>query len=78
MIMVLACSFCVLFKDQSDPVMLGMLLTYIINLTDLLLYLLYLIGQIERQMVSVQRCFKLLQIPQEDPGTPEQVSKFEM
>ncbi|CDW87468.1 abc transporter [Stylonychia lemnae] len=75
-VMALACSFCLVFKDSSDPVMIGMLLTYILNLTDLLLYLMYLISQIERKMVSVQRCFKLLDIPQESESTQEQKEIF--
>ena len=62
-VMALGCSFCIVFKDSSDPVMLGMLLTYILNLTDQLLYLMYLLSQIERKMVSVQRCLKILEIP---------------
>ena len=50
---------CIAFKDSSDPVMIGMLLTYILGLTDAVLYLIYEIGQMEKQMVSIQRLFKI-------------------
>jgi hypothetical protein len=45
--------FCIVFKEKSDPVMLAMLLSYMLTLTDLLNIIQHELGIAQRQMVSV-------------------------
>lgn len=33
----ISCSFCIVFKDQVNPIMLALLLTYVITLSDLMM-----------------------------------------
>ena len=54
-------SFCIVYKGQTNPVLLAMLLSYIINLSDLLTVIVYMLGQTQRQMVNVQRCLNILE-----------------
>lgn len=60
-----ASAICFAFREKEDPVLVAMTLTYIIQLESFLIGLLYSMGDLERQMVSVQRCFEVLKIPQE-------------
>lgn len=56
-------AICFAFRESEDPVLVAMTLSYIIQLQGFLLELLYQLGDLERQMVSIQRCFELLKIP---------------
>ena len=56
---------CILFRFEEEPVLIAMTLSYIIQLENYLIFMLYQMGDLERCMVSIQRCFQMLEIPQE-------------
>lgn len=56
-LMVVATSLCIWFRFEIDPVLIGMTLTYILDLQGKFLYTLYCLGDLEKSMVSIQRCF---------------------
>lgn len=70
-----ACGFCVLNRDKIDPVMLALLLRYILTLQQYCVWTLYCYGNIEQQMVSVQRFINLQDVVQEVREAPETVTK---
>lgn len=45
--------------------MIGMTLSYILQLQDNIVFLLYSLGDLEKNMVSIQRCMEMLKTPQE-------------
>lgn len=60
-----ACGFCVLNRGHIDPVLLALLLRYILTLQQYCVWTLYCYGNIEQQMVSVQRFVNLQDVVQE-------------
>jgi hypothetical protein len=61
-LMATATVVCVIFRDTEDPVFLAMVFQYILNVQEYLVLLLYFMGDLEKQMVSITRCFNLLEI----------------
>jgi len=55
--------FCVFYRNKTDPVLLGLMIQYSLTLPNLCIYILYQIGEIERQMISAQRLLSLRDIP---------------
>ena len=49
--------FCIVFRTQTDPVMLGLMLQYTLSLAGVCVGTLGCLAQVEIQMVSVQRLF---------------------
>jgi ATP-binding cassette, subfamily C (CFTR/MRP), member 1 len=60
-----ACGFCIIGRARINPVMLALLLRYILTLQTYCIWTLYCYGNIEQQMVSVQRFINLKEVPQE-------------
>lgn len=56
---------CIQFRFEEDPVMIGMTLSYILQLQDFMVFLLWSLGDLEKSLVSVQRCCELQKVPQE-------------
>jgi len=54
-------AFCIVYRRTGDPVFLSMMLTYVLQLQDNLLFCLKLFAGVEQRMVSVDRCFKILE-----------------
>ncbi len=59
------CAFCIVGRKNIDPVLLALLLRYILTLQTYCVWTLYCYGNIEQQMVSVQRFVNLRDVPQE-------------
>lgn len=55
-LMIVSTSVCIWFRASIDPVLIGMTLTYILQLKDFLTFFLYSAGDIEKKMVQIQRC----------------------
>jgi ATP-binding cassette, subfamily C (CFTR/MRP), member 1 len=65
--------FCVLTKDSGNKVFFALLLTYILMLNDFILWTVKCFASVEQKMVNVDRCLKMLDVPQESmKGTEEQ------
>jgi hypothetical protein len=64
-IMSLGVSSCILFRKSENKVMLALVLSYVLDLNGHMLHGIYMLGQVEKSMTMVQRCFELLKIPQE-------------
>lgn len=58
--------FAVFVKDKADPVMLSLMVTYSLNMPWMLIRVVHSIQHLESQFVSVDRLFKLMEIPQEN------------
>ena len=58
-------SFCVLFREKGNPVMLAMLLSYSVVLQQYVISTIRMMMQVEARMVNADRCLNLLTIPQE-------------
>ena len=63
--MITSCTGCLLYRHQEDPVVLAMLLTYIIQLAGCFDCIMGNSQWLQRQMVSLRRCFKIFEIDQE-------------
>ena len=59
----MAASFCLIYRNTGNPVMLSLMLTYILMLSGIIKWLLFNVANVERKMVNVDRCLKLLDIP---------------
>ena len=64
--MIAIASFCVLFRNSANPVMLAMLLSYSVVLQQYVISAIRMMMQIESRMVNAERCLSLLRIPQEN------------
>lgn len=64
-VLIAGCAVCIVLRGQVNSVLLSMMLQYLLTLQDYCLYMLYVYGEIERKMVSVQRLLDLETIPQE-------------
>jgi ATP-binding cassette, subfamily C (CFTR/MRP), member 2 len=58
--------FCVLFRNESSPIMLALLLSYSVVLQQYVISTIRMMMQIEARMVNADRCLNLLKIPQEN------------
>ena len=65
LIMAMSTSICIFFREFEDPVMIGMTLTYILQLQDFIVYTLYALADVEKNMVNIQRCVEMSKVPQE-------------
>jgi len=61
-LMLIAGSFCIIYRHETDPVLLSMCFVYVLTLADKVMYTVYLLFLIESRMVAVDRCFKVLDI----------------
>lgn len=57
-------------KTADNTVAVAVCINYIMTLGDLMCGFLHNVGNLEKTMVSVKRCFKLLEIPQENLDQP--------
>eukprot|EP00347_Sterkiella_histriomuscorum_P019725 403340529 len=64
-ILAFATFFCIINRHSVDSVFLAMLLSNILLLQDFVLYTLKIYAMLEARMVNVDRCLKVLEIPQE-------------
>jgi ABC-type multidrug transport system fused ATPase/permease subunit len=55
--------FCVLTKDAGNKVFFALLLTYILLLNDFILWTVKCFTAVEKMMVNVDRCLKILDVP---------------
>lgn len=66
---------CIAFRDVADPILLSIVVTQVLTIQESLIWALKIFVQIETKMVKVERCMKLLEIPQEKlasaPGIDE-------
>lgn len=62
-LMASATVICVEFREKENQVLLAMVFSYILQLQGYLINMLYYLGDLEKNMVSVVRCFKILEIP---------------
>jgi len=58
-------TFCVMYRTSSDPVLLAMLLSYSLLLQSQIISTVRMVMQVESRMANADRCFGLLQIPEE-------------
>ena len=63
--MICGVSSCILFRNSENKIMLALVLSSVLDLNHHMLHGIYMIGQVEKSMINVQRCFELLKIPQE-------------
>jgi hypothetical protein len=63
MIMTSATLICIVLREDIDPVILSMVLAKTLELEVYTSDLLQKFGNIEKNMVSIQRCFKVYEIP---------------
>lgn len=58
--------FCVMYRTEGNQVFLALLFTYILLLQDFVLWTIKCFASVEQRMVNIDRCLKMLDIPQED------------
>ncbi len=58
--------FCVFFRNDSNPIMLALLLSYSVVLQSYVISTIRMMMQVEARMVNADRCLNLLKIPQEN------------
>lgn len=69
-LMVIAAVLCVLNRNVSDTIVLAVAFQWVMSLGDLMTGFLHNMGNVESKMVSIKRCLKLLEIPQENLTQP--------
>jgi ABC-type multidrug transport system fused ATPase/permease subunit len=52
-LMCVSTRLCIIYRFEIDPILIGMSLSYIINLQDFTAFFLYSIGELEKNMVSI-------------------------
>ena len=57
-------------KDQTDPVLMGMLFTHFMTFNSEILAGSKIWVELDSNMTSYERCLKMLEIPQEDQTQP--------
>jgi len=55
----------ILMRDEASPIVLSMLITSVLTIQDNLIWMLRLAMYVQSKMVSVVRCMKLIDVPQE-------------
>jgi ABC-type multidrug transport system fused ATPase/permease subunit len=68
--------FCVMLRDQDNKVFMALLFSYILLLNDFVLWTATSFAFVEQRMVSVDRCLKILDIPQENMDGDEDKQDF--
>jgi len=68
--------FCILERNNTDPVLLALLLSYILTLQGITIGFIRMLMDIEAKMVNVNRCLSLLDIPQENNEGEQSVEVF--
>ena len=58
-VLIAGCVVCVLFRGEIDSVLLSLMLQYLLTLQSYCLEILFFYGEIEMEMVSVQRLLDL-------------------
>ena len=64
--MVIASLLCAASKNADNTVYVAVAFQYVMSLGDLMTGFLHNMGNVEKTMVSIKRCLKLLEIPQEN------------
>jgi ABC-type multidrug transport system fused ATPase/permease subunit len=59
------CAICIISRENTDPVLLSLLLTYAMNIQNNLTYLLMNQMSIETLMVNAERCMQMTEVEQE-------------
>lgn len=77
-ILAAGCGVCIVFRGEAESIQLSLMLQYLLTLQTYIIYLLVYYGEIERQMVSVQRLFDLEEIEQEEMGQPKVVDALKL
>ena len=62
-IMIASTFVCILYRDAENKVLLAMVVQYILQLSSYVIELFYQLGELEQNMVSVQRCLQMLEVP---------------
>jgi hypothetical protein len=62
----LICAICIISRDTTSPVLLGLLLTYSMSIQYNLSVLLMVHMYIEKLMVSADRCMQMTKVVQEE------------
>ena len=75
-ILTFACAFCIVYRSTVNPVFLAMLLSNILILQDYILWTVKVYAMLESRMVNVDRCLKMLDIPQEETAAQEDKKNF--
>jgi len=57
----------IILKDQTNPVLVGVFLVYMMSMNSSLLNACEALPNIERMLMSYERCLKITEIPQEAP-----------
>ena len=70
--------FCVLSRNNNNPVMLALLLSYSVVLQTYVISTIRMMMQVEVRMVSADRCLNLLRIPQENTDGSLPLESFKM
>jgi hypothetical protein len=68
LVMALSSIFCVLFRQSMNPILLAMVFQQLIGLHGCMIGLLHTMADMEKQMVSIGRCFGMFLLPQEEKG----------
>jgi len=72
------CAVCIVFRGEVASISLSLMLQYLLTLQGYIIYMLIYYGEIERQMVSVQRLIDLEEIEQEAQGQPKVVEAMKL
>lgn len=62
-VFIIAALFTLIYRNTGNSVMLSLMLTYILMLSGIIKWFLFNVSNVERKMVNVDRCLKLLDIP---------------
>lgn len=67
-ILAFTCGFLISYKDDSDSILIGVLFNRFISFNMMLMWGCALLSDLEGDLVSYDRCVKMLEIPQEAPS----------
>ena len=59
--MAFSSSFCIFYRDYTEPIYLAMLLVYILNIADITNSIFYFLMEFSRYIVSIKRCLQLFE-----------------
>lgn len=62
-VMILGSVFCILYRYQTDPILLTMVLQQVMGVNGNMIGLLHSMANMEKTMISVQRCFNMYEVP---------------
>mmetsp|Transcript_84054 Transcript_84054/g.116116 ORF Transcript_84054/g.116116 Transcript_84054/m.116116 type:complete len:388 (+) Transcript_84054:482-1645(+) len=74
--MLIVSLICVIYRNSGHAVVLSLLLTYVMTLQQFVSSIIRNLMQIEARMVNVDRCLKVLDIPQENTAGKMELERF--